>query len=245
MYTDSDNPYRPQLSELLEWIKDSQDPVKSRNRPFITLTYAQSLDGSIAARDKTQLTLSGEESFTLTHELRSLHSSILVGRKTVMADNPRLTVRLVQGKNPTPVVLDTHGKISPNSKIFQEQERNVYIVGSRESGAFDTFCTTNNGYKKLYCETLENGLLDLNHLMSLLQNQGVESVMVEGGSKVISNFLSAGLVDCLLLTISPKLVGGYNALSHYGLSQLGFKKSHFVSVGEDIVFWGYPEWKTV
>mgnify|MGYP000680407901 CR=1 FL=1 len=244
MYTDSDNSYRTQLNELLEWIKDSQDSDKSRNRPFITLTYAQSLDGSIAAMDKTQLTLSGEESFTLTHELRSLHSSILVGIKTVMADNPRLTVRLVPGNNPTPVILDTHGKISPDAKVFQEQERNVLIVGSRKSGPFDTFYTTNNGYKKLYCETEESGLLDLNHLMSLLQNQNIESVMVEGGARVISNFLSAGLVDCLLLTISPRLVGGYNALSHYGLSQLGFKKSHFLSVGEDIVFWGCPEWKT-
>mgnify|MGYP000353096007 CR=1 FL=1 len=245
MYNNAENTYKGKISEVLEWIKTSRDTYKSKTRPFITLTYAQSLDGSIAARDKTQLTLSGEESFTLTHELRNLHSSILVGRNTVMADDPRLTVRLVQGNDPTPVVLDTHGQISPWAKIFQQSHRNVYMAGSRKSRQFDTFHTTGNGCKKLYCDTEENGLLDLHHLMSQLTDRDIGSVMVEGGSRVISNFLSAGLVDCLLLTISPRLVGGYNALAHYDLSELNFKTSSFLSVGEDIVFFGCPEWKTV
>ena len=245
MYTNADHTYKDQLSELLEWIKTHRNLKNSGNRPFITLTYAQSLDGSIAGRDKTQITLSGEDSFTLTHELRTLHSAILVGRKTVVADDPLLTARLVQGNNPTPVILDTHGKISSDARVFQESNRNVYIVGSRNSRPFDDYHPSNNGHTKLYCDTEKNGLLDLHHLMSLLLKQNIGSVMVEGGAHVISNFLSAGLVDCLLLTISPRLVGGYNALCHYELSQLVFKKCDFLSVGEDIVFWGCPEWKTV
>lgn len=245
MYTNADNTCKGQLNELLQWIKSSNNRDRYKKRPFITLTYAQSLDGSIAAKDKTQITLSGEESFTLTHKLRSLHSSILVGRKTVMADNPRLTVRLIQGNNPTPVILDTHGRVSPDARIFQESSREVYMVGSRNSRPFDAFYSTGNHLKKIYCATGNDGLLDLHHLMSLLFDQDIGSVMVEGGAQVISNFLSAGLVDCLLLTISPRLVGGYNALAHCGFSELGFKNSNFLSLGEDIVFWGCPEWKTV
>src|SRR5262249_3832268 len=77
-------------------------------RPFVTLSYAQSVDGSIAARPGQPLALSGAQSMTLTHQLRVAHDAILVGIGTVLADNPRLTVRLVEGKNPQPIVADSH-----------------------------------------------------------------------------------------------------------------------------------------
>jgi hypothetical protein len=82
--------------------------------PFVTLTYAQTIDGSIAALDgNEQLILSSKESMTMTHHLRSMHDVILVGVQTVQSDNPSLTVRLCSGKNPQPVILDS--KLSINS----------------------------------------------------------------------------------------------------------------------------------
>src|SRR5450759_4780012 len=72
--------------------------------PFVTLSYAQSVDGSIAARPSRPFSLSCEKSFEMTHLLRSRHDALLVGINTVLVDDPRLTVRLCKGDNPQPVV---------------------------------------------------------------------------------------------------------------------------------------------
>jgi len=93
-------------------------PTSNHNRPSVTLSYAQSLDGSIAARSREPLTLSGVESMRMTHQLRAAHDAILVGIGTVLADNPRLTVRLVPGKSPQPVVLDSHLCLPLNANLL-------------------------------------------------------------------------------------------------------------------------------
>ena len=90
--------------------------------PFVTLSYAQSLDGSIAARRGEALGLSGPESLRLTHRLRSMHDAILVGIGTVLSDNPRLTVRLVNGQNPRPIVVDSRLRIPLNCRLFAENK---------------------------------------------------------------------------------------------------------------------------
>ena len=77
-------------------------------RPFIIVSYAQSLDGSIATADRQQMQISGPESMRLTHQLRACCQCILVGIGTVLADNPSLTVRLVEGHHPQPIILDTN-----------------------------------------------------------------------------------------------------------------------------------------
>jgi hypothetical protein len=77
-------------------------------RPFTLVSYAQCLDGSIATIDRRPLAISGRASMMLTHRLRALFEGILIGINTLLADDPRLTVRLVDGTNPQPVVLDTH-----------------------------------------------------------------------------------------------------------------------------------------
>src|SRR4029450_6900487 len=88
-------------------VKKAAEQHRHTGRPFVTLSYAQSVDGSIAARPGQPLALSGTRSMTLTHQLRAAHDAILVGIGTVLADNPRLTVRLVEGKNPQPIVADS------------------------------------------------------------------------------------------------------------------------------------------
>ena len=92
-------------------------------RPLVTLSYAQSLDGCIAARAGERLALSGPESMQLTHQFRAAHNAILVGIGTVLADNPRLTVRLVQGQDPQPVVLDSHLRIPLEASLLHNSRR--------------------------------------------------------------------------------------------------------------------------
>ena len=111
--------FRPVLLRLEEHMRRHNDNMirlggkESNYLPFVTLTYAQTIDGSIAAiNGSEQLILSSPESMNMTHHLRSMHDAILIGVKTLQSDNPSLTVRLCSGKNPQPIVLDS--KLSIN-----------------------------------------------------------------------------------------------------------------------------------
>ncbi|RUS18171.1 bacterial bifunctional deaminase-reductase [Endogone sp. FLAS-F59071] len=94
-------------------------------RPFVTLTYAQSLDGKIAGLNGRQIILSGQESMIMTHRLRTVHDAIMVGIGTVLNDDPRLSARLVDPSDPTPprqpqpIVLDTHLRFPFTAKLLQ------------------------------------------------------------------------------------------------------------------------------
>jgi 3,4-dihydroxy 2-butanone 4-phosphate synthase/GTP cyclohydrolase II len=101
-------------------------------RPFVTLSYAQSLDGSIAARPGRPLALSGSKSMALTHGLRATHEGILVGIGTLLADDPRLNVRLVEGKDPQPIVVDSRLRFPPYANLLRNG-RIPWIATSAEA----------------------------------------------------------------------------------------------------------------
>src|SRR5512133_2370683 len=102
------------MSPLEELLSDAG----REGRPLVTLSYAQSLDGSLAAQRGTPLALSGPQSMELTHRLRAAQDAILVGIGTVLSDNPRLTVRLVEGSQPQPVILDSHLRFPLNANLL-------------------------------------------------------------------------------------------------------------------------------
>lgn len=231
------------MADLYSMINEAKDSGRFRKRPFVTLTYAQSLDGSISRMNKEPLGISGKKAFKMTHELRSIHDAILIGIGTVLSDNPMLTVRLTDGENPSPVILDTNQRISPESKMFQEKDRDFYIVSARSGPSRNSSFYREVGANLIYCPMNGNGLLDLNTLMLKLYDLGIHSIMVEGGAKVISSFLSSRLADILLLTISPRLIGGYNALSYYQDKGVKLKESSFHLLGEDLIYWGQPDWE--
>ena len=87
--------------------------------PYVTLTYAQSLDGSIAATPGRPLSISGPVSMTLTHALRAAHDAILVGIGTILADNPQLTVRYLKGKDPQPVIVDSRLRCPLDARVLR------------------------------------------------------------------------------------------------------------------------------
>ena len=102
---------------------------------MVTLSYAQSLDGSLTTRRGERLTLSGEETKLLTHRLRAAHDAILVGIGTVLADNPKLTARLVGGPHPLPVVLDRRLRIPMDSEIIQRTDLIPWVVCGEDAPA--------------------------------------------------------------------------------------------------------------
>jgi len=196
-----------------EWLQSAQqefqavvDTTGSKKRPHVSLSYAQSWDGSITTSPGESLALSSNAGIQITHQLRSLHDGILVGIGTVLADDPRLTVREWTGSDPQPIVLDTQLRIPPSSKLCQNGTQRCWVL-----------TTSKAVQKRSDCELIvvagdESGQVDLPAALEALYQRGIRSLMVEGGASVITAFLRAGLADAIVLTVAPVLIGGYKAL---------------------------------
>ena len=198
--------------EPVEEIRSSiEEMVAQKRRPMVTLTYAQSLDGSIAARPGAPLAVSCEETKLLTHRLRAAHDGILVGIGTVLADDPKLTARRVGGPHPRPVILDGRLRTPPNAKVIRHP-RGVVIATSENADAALERDLRARGAEIVRLPAGDGGL-SLTALLRRLGEMGIRSVMVEGGTSVLTSFLRAGLVDWVLVTIAPRFVGGVRAIA--------------------------------
>ncbi|MEX1247746.1 MAG: RibD family protein [Anaerolineales bacterium] len=204
-------------------------------RPLVTLSYAQSLDGSIARRRGEPLALSGPESRRLTHALRAAHDALLVGIGTVLSDDPQLNVRLVEGKDPEVVILDSQLRLPLNARLMLNGNRpRVFCTAVAEEN--DEGALTSAGARVERQSENRTDRVDLMQMLGRLHALGIETLMVEGGGEVISSFLAAGLVDRLAITIAPIYVGGYKPIDAPVPSKLnGLNVDKY---GKDIVVWG-------
>jgi 3,4-dihydroxy 2-butanone 4-phosphate synthase/GTP cyclohydrolase II len=210
-------------------------------RPLVTLAYAQSLDGCIAIRKDQQLQLSGSESHLFTHQLRAAHDAILVGIGTVLADDPRLTARLVNGPHPQPIVLDCCLRIPSDAKILHGL-RPAYVAVTQLPDPQKAASLQANGTRLVYVKEAQPGMVDLEDLLHQLFSFGIRSLMVEGGGQVITSFLQQKLVDQLALTIAPVFVGGYHAYNPLrepgNLAILPLREVEYIQLGNDVIVWG-------
>jgi riboflavin-specific deaminase-like protein len=211
-------------------------------RPFVTLSYAQSLDGCISARPGEALALSGRQSLTLTHQLRASHDAILVGIGTVLSDDPRLTVRLVSGKDPVPIVVDSRLRLPLNCRLLNQATRSPWVI-TRENPDPDRKKALEEAGARVFTVPLRNeGRLNLGRMLELLRELGVNSLMVEGGSRIITNFLMERLANYIVLTVAPVLVGGLRAVNDLGHSEsdklLRIRNRGHKWLGEDLILWG-------
>jgi riboflavin-specific deaminase-like protein len=236
------------LSVVKSWLRDAEAFAAEKNRPLVTLSYAQSLDGSLTLQRGKPLGLSSAPTLRLTHQLRALHDAILVGIGTVLADNPRLTVRLVRGKQPQPVVLDSHLRLPLTAALLQNPPRPPWIatVETPHNPRWQTL--QSQGAVLLSFTPNKQGRPDWRDLLTTLYRRGICSLMVEGGAQVIHSLLEATAADQVVITLAPRFVGGLPVLEQ-PLSQAG--KLSFPSleeigcqrVGGDLVVWGkicYP-----
>lgn len=220
-------------------LSEAEALRRTPGRPLVTLSYAQSLDGSIAARRGAPLVISGPESLQMTHALRAAHDAILVGIGTILADNPQLSVRLVDGQNPQPVVMDTHLRFPTHAKLLHGKKP-PWIATSRSVDKETTAGLEKAGAQLLYFETGEDGRVPFRSLLEMLGNKGVSRLMVEGGARVITTLLAGQLVDLVVLTIAPIFVGGLRALEPKDLSFAPAKLQHvgYTRLGDDLIVWG-------
>lgn len=223
-----------------------RDGRKATGLPFVTVTYAQSLDGSIAGRNREQLRLSGDEAMRLTHRLRASHDAILVGIGTVMTDDPRLTVREASGTDPQPVVLDTHFRTPETCRLLQNPALRPWIMGGDPAAMDRAGALSAAGAVATLVPATDDDRVDLPSVLRLLSTRGVESLMVEGGARVITSFVKARLVDQFIITIAPRMVGGLPVLERDAFSEppfRAFSRVIYRQLGPDMVIWAAPEWE--
>jgi 3,4-dihydroxy 2-butanone 4-phosphate synthase/GTP cyclohydrolase II len=209
-------------------------------RPLVTLSYAQSLDGCIAARAGERLALSGPESLQLTHRMRSMHDAILVGIGTLLADDPRLTVRHALGRDPQPIVLDSHLRIPLEASLLQNP-RPPWLACLETSNTGKAAELERLGALLLPIPPDSDGRLSIPALLARLAGLGIDSLMVEGGARVISAFLQQNRVDRVVLTVAPLFLGGlravgqdlFTASAYPRLQEMGAEQ-----MGNDLILWG-------
>ncbi|CAG8542486.1 2058_t:CDS:2 [Paraglomus brasilianum] len=208
--------------EFLSKVFCEQEAEEKRSNVFVTLTYAQSLDGKIAGEGGKQILLSGEESMVMTHRMRTKHDGILVGIGTVLSDDPKLTARRLEPgeestiSQPRPIILDPKLKFPLNAKLLNKDESNEnkshrktpWIFTQHKHDIKKKLLLEQAGAKILTIDSDENGYLSLSQLLTVLSRPplSISRLMVEGGAKIIQSFFKSGLVDLLIVTIAPVYV---------------------------------------
>jgi len=187
--------------------------------PFVTVKFAQTLDGRIATVTGHSRWISSGPSLKYAHRLRSLHDGILVGAGTVLKDDPDLRVRLVRGRNPLRIVLDASLAVSPLARMFQNQEEaKTLVLTSRRHDRKKIRIFRDRGIDvDVLPEGAQSGV-DLAAVLEMLAKRGVSSLLVEGGSAVITSFIREGKADRFLVILAPKLAGkGIEAVGDLGI----------------------------
>ncbi|HLG71527.1 MAG TPA: dihydrofolate reductase family protein [Chloroflexota bacterium] len=191
-------------------------------RPRVTVSYAQTLDGRLATRSGSSRWISGEESLVFCHQMRASHDAIMVGLGTVLHDNPRLNVRLAPGRDPLRVVVDSRLSIPSGAAVLSEGAARGTLLAATRSALPERRAELAALGAEVVCgRQTPQGQVDLDWLLCELGARGIRTVMVEGGARLITNLLRARLVDRLTVTIAPKILGsGIEAVGDLGLLDL-------------------------
>lgn len=209
--------------------------------PFITVKYAQTLDGRIATSTGNSRWISSPLSLKFAHQLRAEHDAILVGRKTVERDNPELTVRLVRGRNPVRIIVDSGLRISLRAKVLQKTSSIPTWIATTQTPAHPRFKKiAASGAEIVTVKADPNGNVDLKKLLMILAKKKISSVLIEGGSEIITSVLKNNLANRLITVVAPKIIGkGIEAVGDLHIRQLeSSKKLLFHEVtrrGDDII----------
>ena len=180
--------------------------------PFVILKTAMSLDGKIATASGDSQWITSEASRQRGHAVRDIVDAILVGRRTVDYDNPALTTRLQGrvGQDATRIVLDSHGRTRSDARIFNpESEAGVIIAVTPETSSENVAALEKMGAEVLTVPAADRRVC-FKHLMAMLGERGITSLLIEGGSEINASALAAGVVDKVMCFIAPKLIGGQN-----------------------------------
>ncbi|MCJ7606046.1 MAG: bifunctional diaminohydroxyphosphoribosylaminopyrimidine deaminase/5-amino-6-(5-phosphoribosylamino)uracil reductase RibD [Dehalococcoidales bacterium] len=198
--------------------------IRHRNTglPFVTVKFAQSLDGRIATSTGDSRWISSPASRKKAHLMRARHDAILVGVGTVLIDNPELTVRLTRGRNPKRIVLDSKLRVPLDANVLADQESApTIVVTTTAADKAKAAALAEKGIEVLTVPAGGNGGIDLPALLKRLGERDITSLMVEGGARIITSFLRQGLADRLVVFIAPRLIGrGTAAIGDLNITEI-------------------------
>ena len=187
-------------------------------RPYVILNAAMTLDGKIATATGSS-NISGKKDLERVHEIRKECDGIMVGIGTVLADDPRLTVHKIDAKpedNPVRVVVDSKCRTPIDARITNSDAKTIIAVANeykdelKQSEKYETF--KNRGVKFFFSG---GERVDLVALMSYLHEEGIDKLMLEGGSTLNFSMIKAGLIDEISICVAPMIVGGANAKTFF------------------------------
>jgi GTP cyclohydrolase II len=211
------------------------------SRPYVVVKYAQTIDGRIATSTGDARWISGVEERRTSHALRAACDAVLVGVGTIIADDPQLTVRMVPGASPIRVVLDPRLRIPGHARVL-EDEGVTTIVTTSASSPERRADMRRRGVSVVVVPAGSEGV-DLTAALEALFDDGIRSVLVEGGARVITSFLSLGLADRLVVAIAPRLMGsGTDAVNDLGITEVAssirLERRAVHVAGEDVLIAG-------
>jgi len=204
------------------------------------------VDGKTSTAQGNSRWISNEKSRLYVHKLRAMVDAVMVGAGTVAADDPELTCRIPGGRDPVRVVVDSWLGISLRARLLHLASPAPTIVATLAEDSPKAAAIRDSGAEILPCRE-HDGRVDLGDLLAQLGSRGVQSVLLEGGSRLAGEALRRGLIDKYLLFIAPKLVGGEGPGLFAGqgveLMADAFRLRDMTvrRFGDDILVTGYPE----
>lgn len=213
--------------------------AKKTGRPYVTLKIATSLDGKIATKNFDSKWITSQKARQFGHHLRSINEAILVGKNTVTKDDPMLDCRIpgLEDFSPSRVIIASDLNFDSNLKIFQTAKKiPTIILTNNSSHKFQ-----NPAVKIILCEE-KNGKVDLQDALKKLCASGVNSVLIEGGQHVATQFLQENLVDELVWIRNKKIIGddGISAIGAMNFSKISdvlnnFSRQEIKELSDDVI----------
>ncbi|MHA6252636.1 bifunctional diaminohydroxyphosphoribosylaminopyrimidine deaminase/5-amino-6-(5-phosphoribosylamino)uracil reductase RibD [Oceanobacillus sp. CAU 1775] len=216
-------------------------------KPFITLKSGITLDGKVATHTFNSKWITSEASREDVHVLRNENMAILVGINTALKDDPALTTRIQNGRNPIRVVMDSALKIPLDFQLVTDQQAETWVFTSQQYDKEKKDALEKLGVRVFITNNEKS--VDPVEVVDRLGEEGVASLIIEGGGNINASFLENKLIDKVVLYFAPKLVGGKDAPTF--LEGTGFElmkdaieltNTDIIKIGEDFKFIGYPEY---
>ncbi|MBT2700186.1 bifunctional diaminohydroxyphosphoribosylaminopyrimidine deaminase/5-amino-6-(5-phosphoribosylamino)uracil reductase RibD [Bacillus sp. ISL-40] len=214
-------------------------------KPFVTLKSGITLDGKIATYASNSKWITSEQSRQDVHLLRNENMAILIGVNTVIKDNPELTARIPNGRNPIRVILDSTLKIPIDSKVVTDNLAETWIFTCQKYDQDKEKTLKSLGMKVFPTDGVEK--VDPKDVMEILGEHLISSVLIEGGGTINASFLENKCIDKVILYFAPKLIGGKDAptfLEGAGIEKMSdavdLVDTSIIKIGKDFKFIGYP-----
>ncbi|MFC4350920.1 RibD family protein [Fodinicurvata halophila] len=209
-------------------------PLQATN--WVAGHLGQSLDGRIATATGASCYVTSNENLDHLHRMRALADAVIIGAGTVRHDNPQLTVRRVEGRNPLRVILDTHGRLHSRYGVFNDEQAETLLVSGVEENVIATACARTVFLRP----DATSEQFRPREVLDLLRAHGLQRLFVEGGGITVSRFLQTNCLDRLHICVAPVIIGqgirGIDLPACERMEDTLRPPARWYSMGQDVLF---------